>query len=425
MLKKAGGFAVLLALAAGVGALLYLAGAFDTNSDLSGQAVAVREDPAPAPEPPRPGRLQIFVADAETKAPITEFKMRREPAPSANWLANKSADGRIELSGFLDRRMRLNLRANGYLPSFVELLYANVPEDGVMKAVTVLLEPGYDLNGFVVDDATGSPIPGAHVRAMASVEKGDFEDYPAADPAVPVDATDEDGHYRLTVTPPAAGRYIVAWADNYAVTLIEQDLAALQHAVEFRLQPGGNKTFLLRQSGELVGRMDIHLDQPQFPEATHVMPLRSTSRQDHPAVFRHVPQGIYRATLRVPGSGEWGRAVIAIAPDVAPTTEWDVDEFGGLFGTIEDYDPEVPVRVSIVDARFPFVPIFDTAPDEAGLFEFGFLPPGPYSVRVAHAGSKETPNARKYNVVNGEWREILVSMPDTPAAVEVAPADGE
>src|SRR5690606_6401803 len=99
-----------------------------------------------------------------------------------NWLVNKSADGRIELSGALDRRMRMRVRADGYLPNYVDLLYANVPQDEIMKAITIQLEPGYELSGTVIDDATGAPIGGAYVRAMAELDATYSEGYLLANP---------------------------------------------------------------------------------------------------------------------------------------------------------------------------------------------------------------------------------------------------
>ena len=423
-MQKAVGTGIIVAIVLALGALLYFGGVFSPASSdkaLTGQAVAEREEPASAPEPPRPGRLQIFVADAETGEPVTEFEMRREPAPSVNWLENRSADGRFELSGALDRYMRLHFRADGYFPNHVDLFYANVPEDGVMKALTLQMQPGYVVTGTVIDDQTGEPIEGARIRGMAGPDVTEFENYTLTGESVLFDKTNNSGTFRLEVAPPSAGRMLVVWAEDYAVHVVEQNLEAPEKELEIRLQPGAHKSFRLVQSGGAVGPMHFRLDQPQTEGGAPPIALEATSRPKRPAELRYVQEGVYRAIIDVPGGGgEWGRAVVAVAQDEPNTVLWDVDEFGGIFGAVKEFSPDTPLVVSIVDARYPFVPIFESAPDSDGLFEFGFLPPGAYLVRVEIAGSDGAPEEKKYNVTNGEWREIDVDMPEIPAPAEAS-----
>lgn len=422
-MQKIVGVVVVLALLVALVLLLFLGGAFAPQEEpvLRGNAVAEREEPVAVPEPARPGRLQIFVADQETKSPIVDFEMRREPAPSANWLRNQSSDGRFELSGSLSRQMRVRVRADGYLPSHVDLLYANVPEDEAMEAFSFLLERGYEVAGTVLDDATGEPLKGAHVRAVATIDARDFEDYAPADPNAHVTQTDAAGTYAMTVTTDTPEGYLVAWAPGYAATIHEVK-GSPKGKVALRLKPGAHKRFTLVQPDDSVGPMNFRLDQPQGGAATSPIPLAATSTPDASATLRFVAEGVYRVIIEVPnGGGEWGRAAVAVAHDEQESVTWVVDEFGGIFGTVKHFGTDDKIVVSLVDARYPFVPLYETAPDADGLFDFGFIPVGLYTILVSREGSDAEATEKKFNVTNGEWREVEVSMPKKKFSYE-APA---
>lgn len=150
---------------------------------------------APA-RPPSANGIAIAVVDAGGGKPARVAVSVREAVPGAEpspWKWREAVDGRVTIDGLVAGvPVAVRLRTES---SAVAVTRALLPGDPAAVAAEVTLAPGRTLRGAVVDKATGAPLAGATVVAIA---QGD----PCAllDPAT----TGADGAFSIAGAPAAA-----------------------------------------------------------------------------------------------------------------------------------------------------------------------------------------------------------------------------
>jgi hypothetical protein len=144
------------------------------------------------------------------------------------------------------------------------------------------------------------------------------------------------------------------------------------------------------------------------------------------AVLRYAPPGVYRVIIEVPqGGGEWGRSALHILPEESPAVTWEIEDFCGFFGTVTGEGTHTHLRIRLADERYPYVTLFETRPNEKNEFEFGFVPPGNYLVRVDDPVNTTPPEEHPFTVGHGEWIHIEVPAPRRPPQAEASPQNHE
>jgi len=117
------------------------------------------------------------VLDAETDLPVGRFRISVRPEDRAlygrTWFAGASpaedvadAEGRFRMEGFLAERYAVTFRAAGYRPHREAGVETRPGETAEME---VRLERGLSVEGTVLDDREGTPVPGASVGARGLV----------------------------------------------------------------------------------------------------------------------------------------------------------------------------------------------------------------------------------------------------------------
>lgn len=402
-----------------VGATIYWFGYQRSRSpahetvQLSGRAIVERPAPAPRETRPQPGRLIVQVLSGADHAPLRVFESRLSPLPAITWTRHETEDGRFEISAAqLEHPRRLHLRAADHLPFQAEILFAHVPPDGVLEVFQVLLEPGTEISGRVRDAATGAPILGARVRALSSVPTGRVDEYPL-DLNAPVAVTTADGEFQIRHSGKEPLRHLVAWHEGYAAAFL-RDLGPHQpkQDVELALSPGGSVRIHMTQAGKPAPPLLYTLDQPQSPDMAPLLAPAALGDAHGEAVLRYAPPGVYRVIIAVPeGGGEWGRSALHILPSESPAVVWEIEEFCGFFGLVTGSGSQTHLRVRLADQRYPYVTLFETRPDAKNEFEFGFVPPGNYVVRIDDPAGGIPPEEHPFAVSGGEWIHIEVPAP--------------
>lgn len=109
------------------------------------------------------GGVEVTVVDQKTRKPVAGADVEIDPELEVQ--GRTGADGKVTLRGVQGGWQDVTARADGYAPahSFLEV----TGKAGVTDKVTVELQQGAAVSGKVVD-ATGKPVEGARVRAVAA-----------------------------------------------------------------------------------------------------------------------------------------------------------------------------------------------------------------------------------------------------------------
>jgi RNA polymerase sigma factor (sigma-70 family) len=143
-------------------------------------------------------------------------------------------------------------------------------EDLLACKARMVLEPGFELKGFVLDD-TGAPLASAKVSRV-----GDSNDEPGDV------KTGADGSFRMTCLPQGAAQ-VSAWAKGFAPCLLGIQVGSNSPAAVFRLNRGAKFSFRIVDDQEGAGIPNAW--------ATFDLPL------PHNAEFRATTDGMGRATF--------------------------------------------------------------------------------------------------------------------------------
>lgn len=143
-------------------------------------------------------------------------------------------------------------------------------EDLRASKARMVLEPGYELKGFVLDD-TGAPLAAAKVSQIggSNYEPGSVK-------------TGADGSFRMTSLPQGAAQ-VSAWAKGFAPCLLGIQVGSNSPAAVFRLNHGAKFSFRIVDDQEGAG----------IPDAWATINLSIP----HNAEFRAITDAAGRATL--------------------------------------------------------------------------------------------------------------------------------
>ena len=300
-----------------------------------------------------PGTQHIFtgrVLDAETKSPITAFKLtpgremvypgarsttRPPPPRPPNWEPHRAAEGTGgQFTAALEKRTSrpmLMVEAKGYLPA------ASPPLDASQTSYDFELTRGSGPQGRVVFP-DGKPATLVSVLMLEETEQGHLraegrlESYGMRNPTA---TTDADGHFAF---PPRLGSTLVAVAHERGFA--QATAKELSAKPELILQPWSRITGKLLAQGKPVAieRMTVTFvrDGGPYQPLLH-LGLTSTTTTDGAFVFDRVPSGELQLAILVPvdsgpGAGQsWSHSpqrVVVTKPGETLTVELEKNSGG-------------------------------------------------------------------------------------------------
>ncbi len=356
--------------------------------------------------------IMTRVVDVNTGEPLSKCEMKLSTALREAWVPYETTDGLVTLSKAAKTKgpVTLRLRAPGYCATEVKILYSNLPDGMRKRPFDVALEPLRAGEGYVFDKETGQPIEDVYVRLLGSGEpvvRGQV--YPVDETAL--DRTDEEGHFFLEGYGDASASHLLLWHLDYPIRIVS----------DFGAEEDPMHTITYSKGGGLT----VYFHNEGTPPAGLAPELWLVAERGVPAVpvpdpvvmnagrFSVAPlaAGAYVVRLVYAEDGsEWGRAPLLVAEGKVTHEEWDLAQFGGVWGTVPNAG-EVPVReVEIALAQRPDCPVYSSPLNEAGEFEFGFLPTGAYIISVWRK-DQAFPYRQPHNVHPGEWAELEVKAP--------------
>jgi len=354
--------------------------------------------------PKRAGRLAGRVVDGATGKPVQAFVVR--------FVAPEAAPSEPKLSGYGVEWSQTGMSfvgTDGYWTSGSEPLemgavtgvevsspgyavaqvgHAVVMRDPAPDAILVELVSGTRLTGFVIDAATGAPLPGARVRRFTDGDPASTQRY-VPDPEC-VAETDANGHFTMERVPSG---FMYLFADGTSLPL------AIDGPFEVRSGAGSiERTVEVGTGGRLTGRLlggdgqaladekvclyalDLPGDGPR---------LEATTDADGAYAFDGLVPGPYHLTWA------WTRGGKTVANDLLRLVEIEEDRPleldlrpGGratLRGTIV-FDGELPDDLAVVlrPEQEPSVwaQSLRAAIVEERQFVATYLEPGEWTVRV-------------------------------------------
>ena len=249
------------------------------------------------------GIVRGRVEDASNTSPVTAFSVGWQ-TPRARFGGGligmggtefESPDGTFEMT-LLPGKWTLIARAAGYEPTTIggiDIESGDVKEDLVFS-----MKAGAAIDGTVVDDQTGAPIPSAAVSWSPSGEAR-VTNFPGGVTWISDGAgsaeTDVAGRFRLTGIP-----------DNERVTLSAQEYSHSPATLDVPAGGASGLTIRLTSGSTIAGRV-VESDGAAPPEATvHLQPLGGdeASSSDGAAdasgefLFEHLTPGTYQLTAR-------------------------------------------------------------------------------------------------------------------------------
>jgi len=359
-----------------------------------------------------PGRFRIQVVDDGTQEPLPAFETRLEPAQPEGWTQRQSEAGIFHLDEAITEWRRLRVRAEGYLEQQMDLFYLRVPTDEIMQGMTFALKRGAELYGRVLDKREGTPVEGAWVRMVDGVWDRN-QPFAGGILAHTVLETNVEGRFSFGPTPRPQVRFVVVWHRDYAPTYLYNEFEALADEAIVPMQPGARLSVLLTNENKPVKGLQFSLERTFGPEAK-VKFYTQHPRPGRPAVYPRMAPG--RHLLRIVLAGqeeEWGRAFVTVPEDTEGVTrQWDMAEFAGLFGTVDGGQRIQGARIELLALDHDEAVLDEGTLGQGGRFEFGFLRPGGYALRVVDPKGRHPSFRYEYDLPPGEWLTVRVRSPE-------------
>jgi len=366
----------------------------------------VADEASPAERP----RLRLRVVDGLTGEPVRTFEVRWGHQEDAGWTRLNTTDGRFFVPVDAPEGASVRVRARDYdeTEATVDALPKELPPHGLVDLFDVPLHLILTLRGVVVDGATGAPVEGAMVAAIEGAASAELYRMKAPD-GVLSDHTDAAGGFTLRAFDTRSVRFVAAWKERYAATIVDVAAVADRRAIAMRLTEGGTVRGRLLSEGAPVegliptARMRLGPDGPTY------------------GAFAYVNGGYFVIPRLTPGDhvleffdsvdeAEWGRVAVSVADGENTEYQWDMAEFGGLFVTVSDGAAQ-GVTVECGPAGAPEQMLYAAAPDAEGKCQFGYVPAGRYEIRVVGKSPGARVRRQTQLVAGGQWRDVVVSAP--------------
>lgn len=179
--------------------------------------------------------IEAWVVDAVGHRPIEGARVEVESSPEIG--AVTDGEGKARLLGVWAGRQVVRATAPGYAPARAAVVQGGT---GAVASATLVLRAGAPVSGRA-RDAAGAPVPGVHVRAIATSALGGGTSHdPGAVLAGAEAVTDAEGRWSLAAVPQGAFRFSAVhprFAQALSPTLI-LDGQTPREGVDFTLQPG-------------------------------------------------------------------------------------------------------------------------------------------------------------------------------------------
>jgi protocatechuate 3,4-dioxygenase beta subunit len=351
-------------------------------------------------------QFKIKVVDAETNQAIPAFEWALTESPGSKhrtvsqprYELRQSADGTLEyFANEAGKIYDVFVRTEGYAPAVVREVRAVSQNEA--KTVIVKLQRPAVVEGKVVADATGTPVPNARVQAFN-------EDHPITvsndeefnRPGYATAFTDANGRFSINVIFPASDYLYITHPEVGAAVVTIADIGNSP----IRLIKDASIHGQVLQDGKPVSGAHVYIeDIPLGVQQESKYPLRHEmhiwTSEDGRFTFEHLLPGEYTVI--------WNNRSRKLELSAGETATITYGEAGGVdvFGTVRDESSKAVEGITVLipqqgsaetDEQGKYI-IHDVPPGKYQIFAFSVRPPIKLPFKNAFKEEIEVPKGRE------------------------------